>query len=278
MMNAQTAQRPYTTMLSLLRKINLIRLSIELKLPTEGNIMVLKDRLRVYLNAHSETLYKNPRFQPLYPSIRRLPQAARQPALPVSNRTPSPSPSDSSESSADSFESWNGIQAELPVYHQVAPVYPAQPPVVPAEVVEQVPLDFYPPPPPPPPPSPSPSVPASDPGFPPPTDHHDGLSKYLLPFPILSLEPCRKVPPSSFSYPCSHLAAGFPQRPCMHLAAGLFCSLYIYNHARIWQLAYISITTISMLASGGWLIFHARLWRLSFFVSSYGILLILWSH
>ena len=80
-MNPYMLQQPYTTTLSLLRKIDLIRLSIELKLPTDGNVMNLRDRLRVYLNAHSETLWRNPRFRPLYPQHRRAtPSAVPDPA------------------------------------------------------------------------------------------------------------------------------------------------------------------------------------------------------
>src|SRR5882762_2969549 len=45
-------QQPYTTTLSMLRKMDLIRLSLEFKLPTDGSVVNLRDRLRVYLNAH----------------------------------------------------------------------------------------------------------------------------------------------------------------------------------------------------------------------------------
>ena len=175
-MNQYMLQQPYTTTLSLLRKIDLIRLSVELKLPTDGNVMNLRDRLRVYLNAHSETLWRNPRFRPLYPQHRRTTQpAVQQPPEPV-NHTPSPTLSTSSDSSAVSYESWNGI--EDAAAHHPQPQQPPQAPVQPAPLNQHA-HDFYPPPPPPPPPSPSPSIPASDPGFPPPSDHQDGPRKFF---------------------------------------------------------------------------------------------------
>ena len=138
--------------------------------------MNLRDRLRVYLNAHSETLWRNPRFRPLYPQHRRTTQpAVQQPPEPV-NRTPSPTLSTSSDSSAVSYESWNGI--EDAAAHHPQPQQPPQAPVQPAPLNQHA-HDFYPPPPPPPPPSPSPSIPASDPGFPPPSDHQDGPRKFF---------------------------------------------------------------------------------------------------
>ena len=179
-MDPYMLQRPYTTTLSLLRKIDLMRLSLEFKLPTEGNVMILRDRLRVYLNAHSETLWKNPRFRPLYPQHRRVTQPVVQQPPETADRTPSPTPSSSSDSSADSFESWHGIE-EVPAHHPLQPE-PQQLPPAPAQAppLNQHIQDFYPPPPPPPPPSPSPSIPASEPGFPPPSDHPDGPRKFFF--------------------------------------------------------------------------------------------------
>ena len=42
---------PYTTTLSLLRKIDLMRLSLEFRLSTDGSVVVLRNRLKAYLNA-----------------------------------------------------------------------------------------------------------------------------------------------------------------------------------------------------------------------------------
>ena len=114
-------QKPYTTTLSLLRKIDLIWLSIELKLPTDGNVMNLGDRLRVYLNAHSEVLWRNPWFRPLYPQHRRTTQPVVQQAPELANREPSPTPLSSSNLSSQSFESWYGneeLPAQLPIHPQ----------------------------------------------------------------------------------------------------------------------------------------------------------------
>jgi hypothetical protein len=157
-------QQPYTQTLSMLRKIDLIRLSLEFRLPTDGSVVNLRDRLRVYLNAHRETLYRNPRFNPLFPKHRRPPQ---RPASPVPDplippsRTPSPAGSNYSGSSAHSYESWNGIEHNA--HHHLPP---AQPPHFPVHH-----------------PSPSPSVPGSVPDSPPPSDHPADLRKFFLSLP-----------------------------------------------------------------------------------------------
>jgi hypothetical protein len=169
-------QQPYTQTLSLLRKIDLIRLSLEFKLPTDGSVVNLRDRLRVYLNAHREALLRNPRYNPLFPKIRQPPRRSAPPVTgtrTLSYRTPSPDGSESSSSSAHSYESWHGIEAILPPPNlQPQPHYPpVQPPPV---VVPQNPvLQFHPP--------PSPSVPGSDAGSPPPpSDIAPGPRKSFL--------------------------------------------------------------------------------------------------
>ena len=57
-------QQPYTSTLSMLWKIDLLCLSLEFKLLTDGTVINLRDRLSVYLNSHSEIPY---RYWPLYP-------------------------------------------------------------------------------------------------------------------------------------------------------------------------------------------------------------------
>lgn len=162
----------------MLRKIDLLRLSVEFKLPTDGTVINLRDRLRVYLNAHREVLYRNPRFRPLYPQHRRITQPVQAPEpaedLPL-NRTPSPSPSDSDDSSDGSFESWYGIE-ELPMDH-IPNVQPLQYPVAPAPAIIQDAPEYYPPPPPP----PSPSIPGSEPGHFPFSNHENGSRKFSVP-------------------------------------------------------------------------------------------------
>jgi hypothetical protein len=166
------SQQPYTQMLSLLRKIDLMRLSLEFKLPTDGSVVNLRDRLRVYLNAHREALFRNPRYSPLFPKTRQPPRRSAPPVIgtpSLSYRTPSPDGSESSNSSTHSYESWHGIEAILPPPDpQPQPRYPpVHPPLV---VVPQNPaLQFHPP--------PSPSVPGSDAGSPPPSDIAPGPRK-----------------------------------------------------------------------------------------------------
>ena len=92
---------PYTKTLSALRKTELVRLSHELRLPAEGSVLALRNRLKAYLNAHSEVLYRNPRFRALYPKHRQI---QLQPAV-VPQRSVSP---------ARSFDSWHGIDANRP--------------------------------------------------------------------------------------------------------------------------------------------------------------------
>jgi hypothetical protein len=164
--------QPYTQTLSLLRKIDLIQLSLEFKLPTDGSVVNLRDRLRVYLNAHRDTLFRNPRYNPLFPKMRRPPQ---RPALPASSasaptlsyRTPSPDGSVSSDSSVHSYESWNGIEANPHPLNQQPQLHPPplhpHPVHPPPVIVHQDPVaQFHPP--------PSPSLPSSNPGSPPPND------------------------------------------------------------------------------------------------------------
>ena len=106
----QQIQQPYIHTLSLLRKIDLIRLSLEFKLPADRTDVILRDRLRVYLNSHSETLYKNPRYRPLYPQLRRPTQPALSQApeaCHLDHHSSSPTVVKSSDSSTQSCGSWN---------------------------------------------------------------------------------------------------------------------------------------------------------------------------
>jgi hypothetical protein len=91
---------PYTKTLSALLKTDLIRLSTEFRLPTDGPVVTLRNRLRAYINYHNATLSQNPRYRALFPGHRRnrSPTPPQSPGL--SYRTPSPTPS---------FDSWDGI-------------------------------------------------------------------------------------------------------------------------------------------------------------------------
>ena len=168
-------QPPYTATLSMLRKIDLIRLSLELKLPTDGSVVNLRDRLRVYLNAHSDTLFRNPRYNALYPKVRRprqpppLPTASSQP---LSYRSPSPSESDRSDSSTRSFESWHGITNE-PQHQAPAPQLPQLPLQRSPSPPPQNPVPLYHPP-------PSPSVHDSEQSYLPPENNFPPPRKLIL--------------------------------------------------------------------------------------------------
>ena len=77
-------------------------------------------------------------------------------------------PTESTDSSDTSYESWHGIKG-LPVHH-VLVVQPLQNLVVQAPVIVHDAADYYPPPPSP----PSPSIPGSEPGHFPFSDHGNG--------------------------------------------------------------------------------------------------------
>jgi hypothetical protein len=149
---AEINPSPYTQTLNLLRKIDLLRLSLELRLSTEGSVVVLRNRLRAYLNTHRETLTQNPRYVRLYPAQQRPVQLRApdvQPQVHHANHNrpptpPSPALSHSSQSSNSSYDSWHGIQqpepqppahpvhAELPQYaYPQEPVVHYQPPLSP---------------------------------------------------------------------------------------------------------------------------------------------------
>jgi hypothetical protein len=172
--------QPYTQTLSMLRKIDLIRLSLEFRLPTDGSVVNLRDRLRVYLNAHRDTLFRNPRYNPLFPKHRRPAQPPPSPptqSRTLSSRAPSPSNSESSIASAQSFDSWNGIGGDL--QQQIPQVQPQPLLQHPADPV----LHYHPPPP------PSPS--GSEPNSLPPSDHPVRFRKFFL---VIFLSPFYSFP------------------------------------------------------------------------------------
>ena len=129
----QPVNRPtYSRTLSALRKSELVQLSVEFKLPTDGNVVTLRNRLRVYMNYHRDALMNNTRYRALFPR-------ARDPNIPIQQselssqtfRTCSSSALsyEHSPSPALSYDSWHGIeddQAPIPVIHPHQP--PPQPP------------------------------------------------------------------------------------------------------------------------------------------------------
>lgn len=163
----QPGRAIYTKVLSALLKPDLVRLCGEFRLPVEGSVVILRKRLKDYLNLHRNTLYYNRRYTALFPRHRRvgepphpLPQAPHRSVSPSSSSTGS-----DASSSTRSFADWNGIQ-EDPIH--IPPLELPQPAVQPVPLA-QGPLALYHP------PSPPPS--GSDPNSPPPSVH-SGDSKY----------------------------------------------------------------------------------------------------
>ena len=119
----------YSRTLSALCKTELVQLSVKFKLPTNSNVLVLRNQLRVYMNYHWDVLMNNPRYRPLFPRV-RVPNIPIQ-RLDLSSQTLRTCSSsalsyDRSPSPTPSFESWNGIgddQAPIPFIqpHQPSP-------------------------------------------------------------------------------------------------------------------------------------------------------------
>lgn len=93
---------PYTRVLSSLPRADLLKLCGEFRLPRDGNVVVLRTRVKDYLNLHRDDLYADPRYTGLFPRFRRANQPPPPPPSPVSSRR--------SSSPASSDESWHGIQ------------------------------------------------------------------------------------------------------------------------------------------------------------------------
>ena len=108
---------PFTKVLSALLKPDLVRLCTEFRLHGNGSVVVLRNRLKDYLNIHRNTLLVNPRYTALFPRHRRPNQPSPSPSR--SSHTSSRSSSLSYVSSVHSFPSWNGIedQQDLPQDH-----------------------------------------------------------------------------------------------------------------------------------------------------------------
>ena len=104
-MNRQRRQAndmPYTRVLSSLPRADLLKLCGEFRLPRDGNVVVLRTRVKDHLNLHRDDLYADPRYTGLFPRFRRANQPPPPPPSPVSSRR--------SSSPASSDESWHGIQ------------------------------------------------------------------------------------------------------------------------------------------------------------------------
>ena len=143
---------PYTKVLSALLKTELLRLCVEFRLPTDGSVVHLRQRLKGYINLNRNALFANPRYTGLFPRRRRL---ADQPP-------PSPTSSTSSlsyTSSTHSFDSWHGIGIQ-----QTPPPQEPLPPIQLHQPHQPLPHELHAHPP----PSPSPSARNSEFATPPP--------------------------------------------------------------------------------------------------------------
>ena len=118
----------YSRTLSALRKTELIQLSVEFKLPTDGNVLSLRNRLRVYMNYHRDALINNPRYNGLFPRPRDPNIPIRQSDLPsrtFRTRSSSALSYDRTPSPALSYDSWHGIEDD-PI--PIPDAHPHQPP------------------------------------------------------------------------------------------------------------------------------------------------------
>jgi hypothetical protein len=130
----QGERAPYTQVLSALRKMDLLRLCIEFNLPVEGSVVALRNRLKDYLNINRDALYRDPRYNALFPRHRRINQRPPSPAPPSESHTVSSRSSTilsyvrtASPASDASYDSWNGF-ANQPIPPQNPPP-PIQAPV-----------------------------------------------------------------------------------------------------------------------------------------------------
>ena len=102
----------YLTVLSALRKADLIQLSLELRLPTDGSIINLRNHLRCYLNFNYGMLAQNPRYAALFLNHRctNQPLASQHSSNTLCMSPPALSYHD--PSLTPSFASWHGIKDE----------------------------------------------------------------------------------------------------------------------------------------------------------------------
>ena len=135
-MPRQANRSPYTKTLTALLKPDLVRLCNEFHLPHEGSVVLLRTRLKDYLNLHRDNLYRNPQYNALFPKHRRI-----KPNIPAPTpaRSLCSSPTLSDHSSDESFASWNGIDdqefpqqldehQDNPPFHDDLPVHDSPPP------------------------------------------------------------------------------------------------------------------------------------------------------
>jgi hypothetical protein len=129
-------RRLNSSVLSALCKMELIQLSLEFKLLMDGSVINLRNHLKCYLNFNCDMLYRNPRFNALFPRHRRNnPHPSPHPSSHTLHAS-SPDLSYCSLSPAESFGSWHGIENDLhgsqdanPLQLQLLPMQAQGPPV-----------------------------------------------------------------------------------------------------------------------------------------------------
>ena len=177
---ARDGGTPYTRVLSALRKT---KLCVEFRLSTDGSVVGLRNWLKDYLDLHCNTLYRNPRYNGLFPRHRHGNQRAPslRPSSIASSCHNSPAWSSQSSSWSSSYESWHGIQNQLIPPNEAPPLavhhHPPAGPHQPSPNLDYIhPEEFYDHPLPP----WSPSVTNSDQGLPPPAVYAAEGCKFLF--------------------------------------------------------------------------------------------------
>lgn len=155
---------PYTKVLSALLKPELIRLCTDFRLPADGSVVTLRQRLKGYINLHRDLLFANPRYTALFSRHQRILQRTPSPTRsPPSTHSPA-----LSYTSNRSFSPWNGIDDQ--------PQEPQHPLPAPQDLHGH----YYPP--------PSPSVTSSGHSSATPSVAHDiGGRKYLFIYFIIGI-------------------------------------------------------------------------------------------
>ena len=121
----QLNRRPYSKLPSALRKTELIRLCVEFGLPSDGSVVDLRDRTKIYLAQNRDNLFRNPRFRALF--LRQWRRNNPSPTPPTSSHTLSSQLSNRTSSPAHSDSTWNGIDNLPPIHpHQLPDVIQPQ--------------------------------------------------------------------------------------------------------------------------------------------------------
>lgn len=118
-------QMTYSKPITGLRKTQLMRLALDLNLPSDGTVLDLRNRIGIVLTAQKDNLSRDPRFTKLYPRRHQNPAGSPRNSQP-SSRSVSPTLSDSL--------SWHGIQLEEPEVQDFNPL-PATRSTSPASVL-----------------------------------------------------------------------------------------------------------------------------------------------